>query len=109
MSSEEVSLHARVEALGDAFDLLAAYGGPGFLFDHGGLGVATSGPLVATAPPSAAARMLSEIDGAIGGGGRTVAVGAMPFASGSPGASVRIATRTVRRSSGSERRVTKPL
>jgi isochorismate synthase len=98
-SGEALSLRGRIEPLGDAFDLLAAYGDGGFLFERGGLGVATSGPAVATAPPAAASRMLSDVDRSIRGGGRTVAVGALGFADTAGSAStLSIATRTVRRS-----------
>jgi len=89
----------RTEPLGDAYDLLAAYGDGGFLFERGGLGVATSGPSVATASPSMASRMLSEVDRSVRGGGRTVAVGSLPFRDASGSAStLSIASRTARRS-----------
>ena len=101
MTGEAVSLRGRIERLGDAFDLLAAYGDAGFLFERGGLGVATSGPAVATASPAVAARMLADVDRAIRGGGRTVAVVALPFRGGD-GSVLSIASRTVRRSSTGE-------
>ena len=101
MTGEAVSLRGRIQRLGDAFDLLAAYGDAGFLFERGGLGVATSGPVVATASPAAAARMLADVDRAIRGGGRTVAVGALPFLGGS-GSVLSIVSRTVRRSATGE-------
>ena len=94
-------MRGRLGALGDAFDLLAAFGEAGFLFERAGLGVSTSGAPVAAASPSAVTGMLSEIDRAIGGGGKTVAVGALPF-SGDAGAALSIASRTVRRSATGE-------
>ena len=102
-SGEALSLRGRTEPLGDAFDLLAAYGEGGLLFEHGGLGVATSGPSVATASPGATSRMLSDVDRSVRGGGRTVAVGSLPFrdASGSA-SSLSISTRTARRSATGE-------
>jgi isochorismate synthase len=96
------SLHGRIEPLGDAFDLLAGYGDGGFLFERGGLGVATAGPAVATASPGAAPRMLADVDRSIGGGGRTVAVGALPFRGGTDPSILSIATQTVRRSAEGE-------
>ena len=101
MSGEAVSLRGRIERLGDAFDLLAAYEEPGFLFERGGLGVATSGAVVATASPAVAARMLADVDRSIRGGGRTLAVGALPFVDGD-GTLLSIAARTVRRSATGE-------
>jgi isochorismate synthase len=96
---EALSLRGRIEPLGDAFDLLAAYGDGGFLFERGGLGVATSGPPVATASPAVASRMLADVDRSIRGGGRTVAVGSLPFRDASGSAStLSIARRTARRS-----------
>jgi isochorismate synthase len=97
-SGEALSLRGRIEPLGDAFDLLAAYGDEGFLFERGGLGVATSGPAVATASHAAASRMLSDVDRSIRGGGRTVAVGGLGFADAGSASTLSIATRTVRRS-----------
>jgi hypothetical protein len=92
-------LRGRSETLGDAFDLLAAYQEGGFLFERGGLGVATSKAVVATAPPGAAARMLTEIDRSVEGGGRTVAAGALPFVDPDGTASaLSVASRSVRRS-----------
>jgi isochorismate synthase len=104
VSSEgTASLLGRLEPLGDAFDLLAGYGDGGSLFDRGGLGVATSGAVVATASPVAAARMLADVDRSIRGGGRVVAVGALPFGGWDRAApSVSIAARTVRRSAMGE-------
>jgi isochorismate synthase len=101
VTGEAVSLRGRIERLGDAFDLLAAYGDPGFLFERGGLGIATSGPIVATAPPAVAARMLADVDRSTRGGGRTVAVAALPFLDGD-GTILSIAARTVRRSATGE-------
>jgi len=93
----------RIEKLGDAFDLLAAYADGGFLFERAGVGVAASGPIVADADLIDAARMLSEIDGAIGGGGKTVAVGTIPFLdAGGTTSTVSIASRTVRRTAPGE-------
>jgi len=102
-SGEAPSLRGRLEPLRDAFDLLAAYGDDGFLFERGGLGVATSGPPVATASPPAASRMLADVDRAVRGGGRTVAVAALPFleTAGAP-STLSIVTRTVRRSASGE-------
>ena len=104
MSSEgAASFLGRLEPLGDAFDLLAGYGDGGSLFDRGGLGVATSGAIVATASPVAAARMLADVDRSIRGGGRVVAVGALPFGGWDRTMpSVSIAARTVRRSATGE-------
>jgi isochorismate synthase len=104
MSSEQAaSLRGRVEPLGDAFDLLAAYGDGGFLFDRGGLGVSTHGPAVATATLSAVPRMLADVDRSVRGGGRVVAVGALPFRDGDPTTmSLSIAALTVRRSATGE-------
>jgi isochorismate synthase len=100
-SGEVASLRGRVEAMGDAFDLLAAYSDDGFLFDRGGLGVAASGPVVATAPPAVAHRMLSDVDRSARGGGRTVAVGALPFRPDAD-ATLSIAAHTVRRTAEGE-------
>jgi len=101
-SGRASALRGRTEPLGDAFDLLAAYDGGGAFFERGGLGVATSGSVVATAPPRAAAAMLRDVDGAIRGGGQTAAVGALSFADAGDTASVAIAARTVRRSATGE-------
>jgi len=98
-AGEAASLDGRVESLGDAFDLLAGFGDGGFLFERGGLGVATSGPTIATASPPATSRMLADVDRSVRGGGRTVAVGSVRFRDTSGSAStLSIATRTVRRS-----------
>jgi isochorismate synthase len=100
---EAISLRGRLEPLGDAFDLLAAYGDGGFLFDRGGLGVAASGPVVATASPAAASRMLADVDRSIRGGGRTVAVSALPFLDAAgPAATLSIGARSIRRSAMGE-------
>src|SRR5207244_9951404 len=89
--------------LGDAFDLLAAYSEGGFLFERAGDGVAASAPIVATAPLDAAEGMLADIDRAIAGGGRTVAVGTVPFRdTGGMGSTLSVASRTVRRSAPGE-------
>jgi len=45
----------RIDRLGDAFDLLAAYSDGGFLFERAGSGVAASAPIVATVSLDAAA------------------------------------------------------
>jgi isochorismate synthase len=86
------SVHRR--RLGPAFDLLAAYEGPGsFFFERGGLGVATSsgrgamgmsGPADAVGVRSWAAHALGEMR-SIGGtdGPGAVAVGALRFDAGS--------------------------
>jgi isochorismate synthase len=100
-TGEVSSLRGRVEAMGDAFDLLAGYGEGGFVFDHGGLGVATSGAVVATAAPGAAHRMLHDADRSARGGGRAVAVGALPFLP-AAAASLSIAAHTVRRTAEGE-------
>ena len=93
----------RIEKLGDAFDLLAAYADGGFLFERAGMGVAASGPIVVDADLRDAARMLSEIDGAIAGGGRTVAVGTIPFLdAGGTTSTLSVASRTVRRTAPGE-------
>ncbi len=93
----------RIEKLGDAFDLLAAYAGGGFLFERAGSGVAASASIVATAPLDAAAEMLADIDRAIGAGGRTVAVGTIPFRdTGGTGSTLSVASRTVRRTAPGE-------
>jgi len=93
----------RIERLGDAFDLLAAYADGGFLFERAGRGVAASVPVVATAPLDAAAGMLADIDRATGGGGRTVAVGTIPFRdTGGTGSTLAVASRTVRRTAPGE-------
>ena len=92
-----------IEKLGDAFDLLAAYSEGGFLFDRAGDGVAASAPIVATAPLDAAEGMLADIDRAIAGGGRTVAVGTIPFRdTGGMRSALSVASRTVRRSAPGE-------
>ncbi|MDP9302214.1 MAG: isochorismate synthase [Actinomycetota bacterium] len=93
----------RIEKLGDAFDLLAAYSDGGFLFERAGTGVAASAPMVATATLSAAERMLADVDRAIAGGGRTVAVGTIPFhdADGTS-STLSVASRTVRRTAPGE-------
>jgi isochorismate synthase len=87
----------RIQKLGDAFDLLAAYSEGGFLFERAGNGVAASGPMIATAPLAAATRMLADIDRAIAGGGRTVAVGTIPFRDADGTSTVSVGSRTVRR------------
>jgi isochorismate synthase len=92
----------RIEKLGDAFDLLAAYSDGGFLFERTGTGVAASAPIVATATLGAAARMLADVDRAIGGGGRTVAVGTIPFRDGEGTSTLSVASRTVRRTAPGE-------
>ena len=93
----------RIEELGDAFDLLAAFADGGFLFERAGMGVAASGPIVADADLGDSARMLSEIDGAIAGGGRTVAVGTIPFLdAGGTTSTLSVASRTVRRTAPGE-------
>jgi isochorismate synthase len=93
----------RIEKLGDAFDLLAAYSDGGFLFERAGSGVAASAPIVATAPLDAAAGMLADIDRAIGGSGRTVAVGTIPFRdTGGTGSTLSVPSRTVRRTAPGE-------
>jgi isochorismate synthase len=93
----------RIEKLGDAFDLLAAYADGGFLFERARVGVAASGPIVADADLRDAARMLSDIDGAIGGGGRTVAVGTIPFLdAGGTTSTLSVVSRTVRRTAPGE-------
>jgi len=50
----------RIERLGDAFDLLAAYADGGFLFERSGSGVAVGASIVATAPLDAAAETLGD-------------------------------------------------
>jgi len=93
----------RIEELGDAFDLLAAFADGGFLFERAGMGVAASGPIVVDADLRDAARMLSEIDGAIAGGGRTVAVGTIPFLdAGGTTSTLSVVSRTVRRTAPGE-------
>jgi isochorismate synthase len=93
----------RIEKLGDAFDLLAAYADGGFLFERAGVGVAASGPIVADADLRDAARMLTDIDGAIAGGGRTVAAGMIPFLDvGGTTSTLSVASRTVRRTAPGE-------
>ena len=93
----------RIEKLGDAFDLLAAYSDGGFLFERTGTGVAASAPIVATATLGAAARMLADVDRAIAGGGRTVAVGTIPFRDPDGTSSIlSVASRTVRRTAPGE-------
>jgi isochorismate synthase len=93
----------RIEKLGDAFDLLAAYTDGGFLFERAGSGVAAGASIVATAPLDGVAEMLADIDRAIGGGGRTVAVGTIPFRdTGGTGSALSVASRTVRRTAPGE-------
>ncbi len=94
----------RIEKLGDAFDLLAAYADGGFLFERAGVGVAASAPVVADADLRDVARMLSDIDGGVaGGGGRTVAVGTIPFLDvGGTTSTLSVASRTVRRTAPGE-------
>ena len=94
----------RIEKLGDAFDLLAAYADGGFLFERAGVGVAASAPIVADADLRDVARMLSDIDGGVaGGGGRTVAVGTIPFLDvGGTTSTLSVASRTVRRTAPGE-------
>jgi len=102
-SADEPQRRGRIEALGDAFDLLAAYADGGFLFERAGAGVAASAPMVATASLGAAARMLTDIDGAIAGGGKTVAVGTIPFADAGPMTStLAVPSSTVRRTAPGE-------
>jgi isochorismate synthase len=94
---------SRIEKLGDAFDLLAAYADGGFLFERARVGVAASGPIVATASLGDTARMLGDIDGVIAGGGKTVAVGTIPFVDvGGTTSTLSVASRTVRRTAPGE-------
>ena len=93
----------RIQKLGDAFDLLAAYTDGGSFFERAGSGVAASAPMVATAPLGDAARMLADIDRAIAGGGRTVAVGTISFRDADGTTSMlSVPTRTVRRTAPGE-------
>jgi isochorismate synthase len=102
-SSGASQRRGRIERLGDAFDLLAAYTDGGFLFERAGIGVAAGASIVATAPLDGAAEMLADIDRAIGGGGRTVAVGTIPFLdTGGTGSALSVASRTVRRTAPGE-------
>jgi isochorismate synthase len=103
-SSEGASQQGgRIEKLGDAFDLLAAYADGGFLFERAGDGVAASAPIVATASLRDTARMLGDIDRAISGGGKTVAAGTIPFGDiGGATSTLSVASRTVRRTAPGE-------
>jgi len=91
----------RIQQLGDAFDLLAAYSGGGFLFERAGSGVSASPPMVATAPLASVPGMLADVDRAIAGGGRTVAIGTIPFRD-ADGTTLSVATRTARRTAPGE-------
>ena len=102
-SGETVWFRGRMERLGDAFDLLATYAERGFFFERNRLGVATSGPAVGRVPPSAADRTLSDIDRSIRGGGRTIAVGALPFlGTAAPTSMLSVAAHAVRRTAPGE-------
>jgi isochorismate synthase len=93
----------RIEKLGDAFDLLAAYADGGFLFERARMGVAASGPIVGTASLGDTARMLGDIDRMIASGGKTVAVGTIPFVDvGGTTSTLSVASRTVRRTAPEE-------
>ncbi|TMK36360.1 MAG: isochorismate synthase [Actinobacteria bacterium] len=92
----------RIQKLGDAFDLLAAYSEGGFLFERAGSGVSASAPMVATAPLAFARRMLADVDRAIDGGGRTVAVGTIPFREVGGTSTLSVAARSVRRTAPGE-------
>ena len=91
----------RIQQLGDAFDLLAAYSGGGFLFERAGSGVSASPPMVATAPLASVPGMLADVDRVIAGGGRTVAIGTIPFRD-ADGTTLSVATRTARRTAPGE-------
>jgi isochorismate synthase len=108
-SPEGVSrIAGRIEALGDAFDLLAAYDpGGGAFFERSGLGVSMSVANISiTAPLSTdSARelhaWLSRIDEDLGGTGRSLAIGTFPFDRSAPG-HLLLGERTVRRTTDGE-------
>jgi isochorismate synthase len=108
-SPEGVSrIAGRIEALGDAFDLLAAYDpGGGAFFERSGLGVSMSiADVSITAPLSTdSARelhgWLSRIDEDLGGTGRSIAIGTFPFDRSRPG-HLLLGERTVRRTTDGE-------
>jgi isochorismate synthase len=100
----------RASRIGASFDLLAALGGPGFLFERGGLGVgaAGGGGIDIGAEPgaravgdvgSAALRRLRSLEGPASGPA-PVAVGAFPFDVSE--ATLRIPARAVRRPQSGE-------
>jgi isochorismate synthase len=108
-SPEGVSRVAgRIEDLGDAFDLLAAYDpGGGAFFERSGLGVSMSiANISITAPLSTdSARelhgWLSRFDEELGGTGRSIAIGTFPFDRSGPGR-LLLGERTVRRTTDGE-------
>ena len=98
----------RIEDLGDAFDLLAAYDPEGgAFFERSGLGVSMSiANISITAPLSTdSARelhgWLSRIDEQLGGTGRSIAIGTFPFDRSEPG-HLLLGERTVRRTTAGE-------
>jgi len=98
----------RIEDLGDAFDLLAAYDREGgAFFERSGLGVSMSvADISMTAPLSTdSARelhgWLSRIDEELGGTGRSIAIGTFPFDRSGPG-HLLLGERTVRRTTDGE-------
>ena len=108
-SPEGVSrIAGRIEDLGDAFDLLAAYDpGGGAFFERSGLGVSMSiANISITAPLSTdSARelhgWLSRFDEELGGTGRSIAIGTFPFDRSGPG-QLLLGERTVRRTTDRE-------
>ena len=110
MTSPEGSsrIVGRIEDLGDAFDLLAAYDREGgAFFERSGLGVSMSvADISMTAPLSTdSARelhgWLSRIDEELGGTGRSIAIGTFPFDRSGPG-HLLLGERTVRRTTDGE-------
>jgi isochorismate synthase len=105
--SEGVSrIVGRIENLGNAFDLLAAYDpGGGAFFERSGSGVSMSFANISiTAPLSADSSLelhgwLSRIDAELGGAGNSIAIGTFPFDRGGRGRLLlgeRIVRRTTR-------------
>lgn len=108
-SPEGVSrIAGRIEDLGDAFDLLAAYDpGGGAFFERSGLGVSMSIAnisITATLSTDSARELhgwLSRIDEELGGTGRSIAIGTFPFDRSRPGR-LLLGERTVRRTMDGE-------
>jgi isochorismate synthase len=108
-SPEGVSrIAGRIEDLGDAFDLLAAYDpGGGAFFERSGLGVSMSiANISITAPLSGESARelhgwLSRIDEELGGTGRSIAIGTFPFDRSGRG-HLLLGERTVRRTTDRE-------
>jgi isochorismate synthase len=108
-SSEGASRFAgRIEELGDAFDLLAAYDPVGgAFFERSGLGVSMSLAniaITATLSGDSARELhgwLTRMDAELGGAGRTIAIGTFPFDRSRSG-QLLLGERTVRRTTAGE-------